>query len=377
MAQKIIWNWQQKDWPHFTYDLAAISDLEAEFIKKAGESFGIKKHLSGQSKREITIQIISNEALKTSEIEGEILNRESLQSSIKRYFGLNVSSSSDHPAENGIAEMMGDLYHHFDIPLTHETLWTWHAMLMKGRRDLYDIGRYRTHREPMQVISGYIHSPTIHFEAPPSDEVQREMEGFIEWFNKTAPGNNAPLLSALVRSSIAHLYFESIHPFEDGNGRIGRALVEKILAQHLKHPTLISLSQIINERRKAYYDALEKQNKHNHINGWLQYFAETILKAQQYTIDQMDFIINKTKFFDRFKDQMNNRQHKAIARMMREGINGFEGGLSAKNYMAITRASASTATRDLQDLVEKKILTQTGTLKGARYWLHIPPGHEE
>jgi Fic family protein len=371
MAQKIIWNWQQKDWPHFTYDLAHIADLETEFLKKAGESFGIAKHLSNSEKRDITIQMITNEALKTSEIEGEILDRESLQSSIKKHFGLKVTTAANHPAEDGIADMMIDLYHHYEIPLTHEILWTWHAMLMNGRRDLHSIGSYRTHIEPMQVVSGYLQNPTIHFEAPPSQDIKREMDGFIEWFNKTAPSGSLPL-PALVRSSIAHLYFESIHPFEDGNGRIGRALVEKILAQHLNHPALIALSQIINDRRKMYYDALGAQSKHNHINGWLQYFAETILKAQQYAIDQLDFIIKKTKFFDKFKDQMNNRQHKAVARMMREGIKGFEGGLSAQNYMAITQASASTATRDLQDLVDKEILIQTGTLKGARYWLHIP-----
>jgi Uncharacterized conserved protein len=258
MTRRITWNWQQKDWPHFTYDLVNISELEATFLKKAGESFGIAKHLTNTEKRDITIQLIGNEALKTSEIEGEILDRESLQSSIKQCLGLKAPSSSHHPAENGIAEMMIDLYHHYDVPLTHEILWTWHAMLMKGRRDLHDLGRYRTHRDPMQVVSGSIYNPTIHFEAPPSQDVKREMDDFIEWFNRTAPKGNSPL-SALVRSSMAHLYFESIHPFEDGNGRIGRALVEKILAQHLNHPTLIALSQVINERRKAYYEALEAQ----------------------------------------------------------------------------------------------------------------------
>lgn len=370
MTKKNLWNWQLEDWPHFTYDVECVSDLETEFLKKSGESFGIAKHLNEDEKKDITIQMISNEALKTSEIEGKILDRDSLQSSIKRCFGLKAPSTNRHPAENGIAEMMIDLYYHYDAPLTHEILWMWHKMLMTGHSSIFDIGRYRTHEEPMQIVSGYIHNPMTHFEAPPSQYIKKEMDEFIRWFNRTAPGQKTSL-PALVRSSIAHLYFESIHPFEDGNGRIGRALVEKILAQHLNRPTLIALSQIINHKRKAYYNALEHQNKHNHINKWLQYFAETILEAQQYTIDQMEFIIKKTKFFDEFKDQMNNRQHKAIARMLAEGIKGFEGGLSAKNYMTITQTSASTATRDLQDLVEKKILTQKGILKGARYWLTI------
>lgn len=370
MTRKFQWNWQQKDWPNFTYDLEKISALEKEFIQKAGEAFGIIKHFSRTDKQDVTIQLISNEAFRTSEIEGEILDRESLQSSIKRHFGLKAPLTHNKPAEEGIAEMINDLYLHFEDPLTHETLWTWHTMLMSGRRDLHQIGIYRKNGDPMQVISGSIHHPTIHFEAPPADDVRKEMDHFINWFNKTSPEGKMPL-PALTRSSIAHLYFESIHPFEDGNGRIGRALVEKILAQNIKHPTLIALSQIIHDNRKAYYDALEHQNKHNQVDYWLQYFSKTILKAQEYTINQMDFIIRKTKFFDKFKNQMNTRQHKVLVRMMREGINGFKGGLSAKNYMTITQTSASTATRDLQDLVEKKIFLQTGTRKSTRYWLNL------
>jgi Fic family protein len=370
MASKILWNWQQKDWPHFTYDLGNMTDLEATFLKKAGEAFGIVKHLSSRDKRDIAIQMLSNEALQTSEIEGEMLDRESLQSSIKKHFGLQITSRSQSLAENGIADMMMDLYHHYQAPLTHEILWTWHTMLMGGRHDLSNVGCYRTHTEPMQIVSGYIHKPIIHFEAPPSRDLKEEMDHFIEWFNKTAPEGDAPL-SILLRCSIAHLYFESIHPFEDGNGRIGRALVEKILAQHLKYPTLIALSQTINNGRKAYYNALGEQSKSNHINKWINYFSNVILNAQKYTIDQLDFIIKKTKFFDKFSDQMNDRQHKVILRIMNEGIKGFEGGLSAKNYMAIAQTSASTATRDLQELVERKILVQTGTLKGTRYWLNM------
>ncbi len=276
----------------------------------------------------------------------------------------------NHPAESGIAEMMIDLYHHYDDPLTHQALYAWHDMLMNGRRDLQDIGYYRTHNEPMQIVSGSYHKQIIHFEAPPSKDIITEMEGFISWFNQSAPKGKTPL-SPLIRSGIAHLYFVSIHPFEEGNGRIGRALIEKVLAQQLKQPTLIGISQVINDKKKLYYQALENQNKHNELSTWLDYFAEMVLEAQQYTIDQIEFIIKKTKFFDQFKEQMNERQHKVIIRIMREGLKGFEGGLSAKNYTVIANTSASTATRDLNDLVKKKILIQTGSRKSTRYWLSI------
>lgn len=373
MENKNHWNWQQEDWPNFTYDSAAIAALEQDFLQQSGLSFGISKHITSAEKNDLTISLISNEALKTSEIEGEILDRDSLQSSIKRHFGFKVPAVRNHPAESGIAEMMIDLYNNYNVLLTHEVLWSWHKMLMSGRHDLHHIGRYRTHDDPMQVVSGYHHKPKVHFEAPPSKDMMAEMERFTQWFNDTAPTGKTPL-SPLVRSAIAHLYFVSIHPFEDGNGRIGRILVEKVLAQHLKQPTLIALSQIINEKRKAYYQALELQNKHNEITSWLIYFADMVLEAQKYTIDQMEFIIKKAEFFDQFKDQMNERQLKVIIRMMREGVKGFEGGLSAKNYIVIANTSASTATRDLQDLVDKKILTQTGTRKSTRYWLYTLKG---
>ena len=370
MPYKNHWNWQKEDWPHFTYEASAIAEMEQSFLQQSGQSFGISKHISFEEKNHLIISLISNEALKTSEIEGEMLDRDSLQSSIKKHFGLKVPAIPNHPAENGIAEMMMDLYNHYDAPLTHKILKSWHEMLMNGRRDIHEIGRYRTHEDPMQFVSGYHHKPTVHFEAPHSKDIMKEMEGFIQWFNESSPKGKKPL-PPLTKSCIAHLYFVSIHPFEDGNGRIGRAIVEKVLAQYLSQPSLIALSQIINDNKKAYYQALEKQNKHNELTSWLVYFAETILEAQQFTIDQMEFIINKTKFFDEFKDQMNGRQFKVIKRMMQEGIKGFAGGLSAKNYISISGTSASTATRDLQDLVDKKMLTQTGTRKSTRYWLTI------
>ena len=363
-----IWNWQQEDWPHFTYAPHLFEGTESKFLLNAGLSFGISRHISDEEKRDIIVSLISNEAYKTSEIEGELLDRDSLQSSIKRHFGYQEKPSYNRPRENGIAEMMIDLHHHFNKPLSHDILYSWHLMLMNGRRDLNAVGRYRTHEEPMQVVSGYIHKRNIHFEAPPSTTMDSEMGAFIDWFNATSPTGDQPL-PALTRASIAHLYFVSIHPFEDGNGRIGRALVEKILAQHLEQPTLIALSQVIQDGKKNYYDALEKQNKHNAIDEWINYFSGVLLQAQAYTLKEMEFLIKKTRFFDRFKDKLNARQQKVVARMFAEGTKGFVGGLSAKNYVTIASTTASTATRDLQGLVKLGALIKTGERKSTRYYL--------
>ncbi len=364
------WNWQQKDWPDFRYDGAKLEKAEAEFLHQSGVFIGTVRHVSEEDKQQITFDLISDEALYTSEIEGEILDRASLQSSIRRNFGLVTDNHKIPPAEQGIAEMMVNLYQNFDAPLSDSLLFRWHQMLMNGRDDLKDIGGYRTGEAPMQVVSGPIHKPKVHFEAPPAHRLQSEMTQFIEWFNETGPKGKNPL-PALTRAGLAHWHFVIIHPFEDGNGRIARTLAEKAMAQCLGHSTLIALSHAINNSRKTYYDALERNNKGNEIIDWLSYFAQTALKAQSMAQSMVNFLIDKTKFFDRFRDQLNERQKKTITRMFREGPNGFQGGLSAEKYIRITGTSRATATRDLQDLVDKEALTRTGTLKSTRYHLCI------
>src|SRR5205085_11906935 len=173
---------------------------------------------------------------------------------------------------------------------------------------------------------------TVHFEAPPSSLVRGEMKRFIAWFNDTAPGAKKAL-PALTRAGVAHLHFVCIHPFEDGNGRIARALAEKSLAQNLGQPTLIALAYTIERKRKAYYKALEHNNKSLEIADWLLYFGNTVLEAQESTNRRVDFYIAKAKFYERLRGQFNVRQEQVIARMFKEGIDGFKGGLSAENYI--------------------------------------------
>ncbi len=366
----MAWNWQQPDWPKFSYHPVSLEPLETRFLLCSGEFIGVFKHIGEHDRDLLKIELISDEALKTSEIEGEILDRDSVQSSLREQFGLGTDHRRVPPAERGIAEVMVDLYKNFADPLTHETMFAWHGMIMSGQRGIQTIGGYRRHAEPMHVVSGSIDDPRIHFEAPPSERMKQEMDAFVIWFNETAPNGKRPL-PALTRAGIAHLYFVSIHPFEDGNGRVGRALAEKSLAQNLGQPSLLALSYTIERGRRAYYAALERYNKDTAITDWLTYFAEMIIEARHNTIKRVDFYLVKAKLYERLRGQLNPRQEKVIARMFREGIDGFKGGLSAENYISITQASRATATRDLQDLVAKGAFTRIGELRHTRYHLNI------
>lgn len=222
----------------------------------------------------------------------------------------------------------------------------------------------------MQVVSSSLHDREVYFEAPPSSRMKTEMDAFVAWFNETGP-NGTRALPALTSAGIAHLYFACIHPFEDGNGRIARALTEKSLAQNLGHPSLIALAYTIERARKAHYSALERNNKDIEITDWLVYFAETINQAQGNTIKRVDFYIAKAKLYELVRGKLNERQNKVIARILREGIDGFKGDLSAENYITITKTSRATATRDLQDLVTIGALTKTGELRHTRYHLNL------
>lgn len=369
----MTWNWEHPEWPNFRWDSAALAEMEAQFLHRSGMQIGSLKHFDEEARLSIMVDTLTGEALKTSEIEGEILNRDSVQSSILNGFGLTTDGRRVPPAERGIADMMIDLHRHFNEPVTHATLHGWHRMITNGRTDLHDIGLYRTHAEPMQVVSGALHKPKVHFEAPPSAAMQQEMDKFVEWLAVSGPSGDQAL-PPLTRAGLAHLYFVCIHPYEDGNGRIARALAEKMLAQGIGQPTLLALSHTIQRGRKTYYDALEANNKDIDVTDWLVYFAETVLDAQGYTQKLIDFLIEKTKIYDRVRGKLNDRQERVLARLFKEGPDGFTGGLSAGNYITITGAARATATRDLFQMVELGILTVSGSLKSTRYWLNVESG---
>ncbi len=367
----MTWNWQQPDWPNFSWDQTRLRKAEEHILMATGVFTGSLKHLPAPEQEQLTIEAVSAEAITTSEIEGEILDRASVQSSIRRHLGLATEYRRVAPAEEGISRMMVDLYRSFAEPLSNNMLFSWRQMLLGERVGPSDLGCYRTGKEPMEVVSGPIHAPKVHFVAPPSTEVPKEMARFVAWFNRTAPGGREAL-PALTRAGIAHLYFESVHPFEDGNGRIGRAIAEKALAQCFGQPTLTALATTLLSRRKAYYEALEAANKHNEVTAWLMWFAGIAIEAQRRTTAQVEFLIAKTRLLDRLRGQLNPRQQKALLRMLREGPEGFSGGLSAGNYVSITGASPATATRDLADLVAKDALVRAGERRHARYRIAIP-----
>ncbi|SFN62272.1 Fic family protein [Roseovarius lutimaris] len=366
----MAWNWQISGWPDFRYDAAVLAPFEQRFLLSSGEILGAVHHVSPSERDQLRIDLLSEEAMKTSAIEGEMLDRQSVQSSLRRQLGLSPDSYPTKPREQGVAEMMVDVYSTYAEPLTHETLFRWHSMLLSHDRRLGTIGAYRQHEDAMQIVSGRIDRPVVHFEAPPSAQVPDEMDRYVDWFNVTAPGAETPL-PPLTRAGLSHLYFESIHPFEDGNGRLGRALAEKSLAQNTGQPSLIALAYSIERERKAYYDQLERHQKTLDVTPWLEWFAKSVLTAQQVTLDRVGFFIAKARFYDRHRTQLNARQAKAIERMFREGPDGFKGGLSAENYLSITGTSRATATRDLQNLVEMGAVTRTGERRYTRYWLTL------
>ena len=364
------WNWQQSDWPHFTWDRDALLLQEQEFLLSGGVLVGVAKHLSPDDWDQVRVEAMSEEAITTSEIEGEMLNRASVQSSIQRQLGLNTDSQRVPPREQGISELMVSLYRTTNQPLSVEVLFDWHRMVMAGRSDVGAVGSFRASTEPMQVISGTTYAPKVHFEAPPSSQVSKEMSRFLTWFERTSPRGPEPL-PAVTRAGLAHLYFESIHPFEDGNGRIGRAIAEKALVQGLGKPIFVGLAHGMLAHHRGYYDALEAANKQNELSRWLAWFATIALEAQTSTIATVEFLVEKTKLLDHLRGRINERQTKALLRMFKEGPRGFAGGMSAGKYSTITDASSATATRDLNELVALEALTRHGELKHTRYRLRL------
>lgn len=366
----MAWNWELAGWPNFTWSPERLKMREQAFIENAAIAVGTIRHLGQSDRQDLVIELLTSDALSTSAIEGEVLDRESVQSSLRRQLGMSSVAFRSRPAEAGIAEMMADLHRNPEEPVTETRLQEWHRMVMNGRRDIVDIGVYRRHGEPMQIVSGVIGRQKVHFEAPPSYRLATEMARFLEWLEQTSPEGRASM-PAIARAGIAHLWFESIHPFEDGNGRIGRAIAESALARAISTPTYSALSKSLLDHRKEYYAMLEAASTTLAIDDWLSWFADRALEAQKSADELVTFLIEKTRLMDRLRGLLNQRQEKVLLRMLAEGPAGFTGGLSAGNYATITGAPPSTITRDLADLVEKNALLRSGERKATRYRLNI------
>lgn len=364
-----MYNWQQNDWRRFRYNENLFTEKALTFMALVGESYGYIQSLSNTERNESVVDLLINEAIKTSAIEGEFLNRIDLASSIRRNLGYQTPSFriKDRRAE-GIAALLVKVRESFDENLTDTEIFEWHKLLMLGNNSI-NSGEYRSHSEPMQVISGAAGKEIVHFEAPPSDMVSQEMELFFKWFNDTKPDGKQPIANLLIRAAIAHIYFETIHPFEDGNGRIGRIIAEKAIAQGLKRPILMSLSSSIEANKKDYYEALQQAQRTNELTNWIDYFSQVILDGQLEFKNTMHFIRRKTAFFEKYHSLFNEAQSKVIARMLHEEF--FEGGMNARKYQSITRVSKATATRHLQDLVEKGILVSENKGRSTNYQVKL------
>ena len=368
------YNWQQKDWPHFKYKTEEIEDILHEYVKLSNRDIGIISALPKDYHDALVVDFVASEAVKTSAIEGERISRTDVISSVRKNLGLGETPFVRDPRAKGISEMLIHNRNNFDAPLSHELLYDWHSMLFNSSRASIDtIGAYRTHTEPMQIISygRNMVVDEVHFEAPPSKNVPSEMNSFIDWFNKTAPEMKDEIKHAPIRAAIAHLYFECVHPFEDGNGRVGRAIAEKALSQGLGHSVTLSLSETIGKNRKSYYAALESANKSNEISSWVAYFAQLCLDTQKDAHRKILITLEKVKMFDTFASELNSRQTKTLLRLFDKALEGEEASISANKHKKLNDTSKPTASRDMIDLLKKGIVKQTGGGKYTAYALNI------
>jgi len=363
------YNWQLPDWTKFKYDDTVIDVLCMDFALETGELKGLVDSLSKEIQQETILQFMISEAIKTSEIEGKFFSRQDVLSSIKKNLGFGDFGQIRDKNAQGIGKLMVSVRDCYSEKLSESMIKQWHSILMEYSKHIIP-GEYRIGKDSMQIVSGSFGKEIIHFEAPPSDQVPDEMRNFIKWYNDFEIKAN-DIKKALIKTSISHLYFESIHPFEDGNGRIGRAIAEKCLSESLNRPVLMSISSTIEQNKNRYYQSLKQAQQSLDITDWIFYFSTLILESQKNAKQTVLFTLNKTKFIDQFKGLMNERQKKAVLKMFENGVSGFEGGMTAIKYISITKTSRATATRDLQDLTEKSILIPKGEGRSRSYDLNL------
>lgn len=362
--------WQHKDFPNFQFKVDDLISQIQDFATELGEVNGLFVNVSEENKKEILLQIVISEALKTSEIEGEYFSREDVMSSLQKQLGIsnNPTLTKDKKAQ-AISELMLQVRDDYQKPLTLYMLKQWHQKLMRFDKTVKE-GEWRSSTEPMQIISGRAGKIEVHFEAPPAKDLPKLLADFESWYQKFPYQEIGQVGRAMLRSALVHLYFETLHPFEDGNGRIGRALSEKALAETLEKPVLISLSKKIEENKTSYYETLKHSQRQQNVAEWLHYFFTILIEAQKEVKETVLFVVEKALFFDRFKNQLNERQVKVLQKMTEKGKAEFEGGMTAKKYMSITKTSKATATRDLQLLFEIGAFVREGEGRGVKYHLN-------
>lgn len=342
------------DWPDFRWDRNVLADRLAAVRHRQGRLIGRMEGLGFFLRSEAMLQSLTEEVTRSSEIEGEILNREQVRSSIARRLGMDIGALT--PAERGvegIVEMMLDATQNYDRPLAAERLFGWHAALFPtGRSGMHRIavGAWRDDQTgPMQVISGPIGHERVHYQAPKAAAVPEAMNAFLEWFNGESHED------AVIRAGIAHLWFVTIHPFDDGNGRIARAIADMQLARSERSPQCFySMSAQIMRERGAYYEVLEATQKADlDITNWLGWFLGCLDRAFDGAEEILGKVLAKAGFWDKHAStRLNERQRDMLNRL----LNGFEGKLTSSKWAKIEKCSPDTALRDITDLVERGIL---------------------
>lgn len=367
-----MWIWQRPEWPNFVVDAAAFSERVETFYRKGERLVGQVDALSGANQTDASVDLMLSEVLASYAIEGEKLDRDSVRSSLLAHFG-RVVGDTKHASDkaSAAAELIVSVRQNWNRPLSHEMLGGWQSLVVVDQiTTLVMRGAYRNHPEPMQIVSGgsLARPPRIHYEAPPSAAVPAEMERFLDWYN-----GNPSDLPGPIRAAVAHVWFESIHPFDDGNGRVGRAISDHALSQALGRPTLTCLATAISQDRHRYYAELEPIGRGEFdLGSFVDYFTQTIDSAQEIAVAEVGFVLGKTRFYDRYRGRLNERQRKVTARIFREGRAGFAGGLSRKNYATIARCSPATAARDLADLRGMGALVSHGQGRSTRYEIACP-----
>ena len=372
---RFMYLWQSPQWPEFQVDLAALQPALAAARYAQGRTMGLASHLQLMDLGDLQLQGWADEAMATAQIEGETLQVNSVRASAARRLGLTDAKATERDARTeATLDVLQAAIAQSQQPLSHDMLCGWHAALFPtGRSGIQKIrtGAYRDHTEPMQIVTPRLGKPDIvHYQAPASADVPAHMAQLLDWFN-TSLGQT----DGLVRAAMAHLWFETIHPFEDGNGRVGRALSEMALAQDLKtDQRLWSLSQQMWLDRAGYYAQLQAATRQANmdVTPWVQWFVSCVHKAADATWAHMQAAMRKTRFWAELREQhpeLTPTQIKAINKLYDAGPEGFAGGMSTEKYVNLCGVSRATAYRELTALCEMGVLVQTGAGRGTRYQL--------
>lgn len=345
--------YQKENWTDFVWDNAIVSAVLGDVRLLQGKMLGQIHSLGFSSKEEKKLEMLTLDVLKSSEIEGETLNYEQVRSSVARRLGINTAGLVTSPRDvEGVVEMMLDATQNYSEPLTEDRLFGWHAALFPtGYSGMHKItvARYRT--EEMQIVSGAMGKEKVHYEAVAATDVEKEMKLFLDWFN-----DDTIQIDPVLKAAIAHFWFIIIHPFDDGNGRIARAISDRMLARsESSKERFYSLSKQILAERNDYYAVLKKTQHNNDITDWLVWFLNCLKTALLETENSMQNILLKTEFWEKHKDILINERQRL---MINKLFDDFYGKLTTSKWAKITKTSTDTALRDIKDLMEKGILQQ-------------------